>query len=747
MGRSAFIFEALASTALLLSSASRCRGQRHVPFFVWIVCLVATGQAAAQPNAEPNRAIPTFADDIAPLVFSRCSTCHRPGEVGPFPLLTYEDVRRRARQIAEVTASRFMPPWKPLPNFGGPFAGSRRLSDAEVSLFARWEEAGTPAGDLNQVPALPEWPVGWQLGTPDVVVTMPESYTVSADAPDTFRNFVLPLNIDETKYVAGLEFRPDNPRVAHHANLRIDRTESSGQLDAQDPTPGYDGPISPNAQYPEGHFLGWTPGQLPPLAEPGMAWRLEPGSDLVIQLHMQSTGREESIQASVGLFFTDEPPQRTPVMVRLGRQNIDIPPGDSHYVIQDRFELPVDVELVGVQPHAHFRATEIDGFATYPDGRRESLIRISNWDFNWQDVYRYETRPVLPKGTTVSMEYVYDNSAANPRNPDNPPRRVLFGQFSNDEMGDLWLQVLARDESDRETLFNAIMPKVLNEDVVGYESALIADPNNPVLRRDTALLYMGLNRTASAIRHYARSLELDPTSATARYNLAILLAEQGSLDEAIEHLQLAVERRPNYGAAHNNLGAILLSLGRTTEAIPSLDRAVTLDADNAVARNNLGRALSLVGRSNDALPHFRQALVLDPTMADAHHNLANTLETLGDLAGAVEHQREALELVPGAIAPMTSLAWMLATAGNVELRAPSEAVTLGEEAARLTDRQNVRVLDALAAAYASAGQFDQAVTTQGVAVRLAEELGARTAAAELRRRLAMYQRREPYIGR
>ena len=336
--------------------------------------------------ATHQSAAPTFADDIAPLVIEHCAPCHRPGEVAPFSLLTYDDVRRRARQIAEVTASRFMPPWKPEPGFGGPFLGSRRLSDADAALFRRWADAGAPAGDLHRAPPQPDWPQGWRLGTPDVVVTMPAPYTVPADAPDTFRNFVLPIPIERTAFVAGIEFRPGNARVAHHANLRLDRTRASRRLDEQDPAPGYEGPISPQAHYPDGHFLGWTPGQLPPLAEPGMAWRLEPDSDFVIQLHMQSTGRPESIRASVGLHFTDDPPVRTPMMLRLGRQSIDIPPGEPRYVIRDRFTLPVGAELIGVQPHAHFRATEINGFATFPDGRTVPLIRIPDWDFNWQDV-------------------------------------------------------------------------------------------------------------------------------------------------------------------------------------------------------------------------------------------------------------------------------------------------------------------------------------------------------------------------
>ena len=664
--------------------------------------------ARAAPAAQEANA-PTFSDDIAPLIIEHCAPCHRPGEVGPFPLLTYDDARRRARQIAAVTASRFMPPWKPEPGFGGPFVGSRRLSDDDVALFRRWADAGAPAGDLSRVPPQPDLPQGWRLGTPDVVVTMPEPYTVAADGPDTFRNFVLPIPIERTAFVAGIEFRPGNARVAHHANLRLDRTRSSRQLDEQDPAPGYEGPISPQAHYPDGHFLGWTPGQLPPLAEPGMAWRLEPGSDFVIQLHMQSTGRPESIQASVGLYFTDDPPVRAPMMMRLGRQSIDIPPGERRYVIRDRFTLPVGAELIGIQPHAHFRATEINGFATFPDGRTESLIRIPDWNFNWQDVYRYETRPFLPAGTTVAMEYVYDNSAANPRNPDHPPRRVRFGQFSNDEMGDLWLQLLPRSEADRRTLVQAFMPKVINEDIVGYESMLAADPDNPVLHRDVAVLYMTANRTAAAIRHYRRSLDLDPASATAHYNLATLLAAGGTLDEAVRHFRRAVALRPAHAAAHNNLGAVLRALGRIAEAAPYFERAVALDASNAAAHNNLASALASTGRPADAVRHYRLALALEPD----------------------------------GIESLMSLAWILATDADAGLRAPGEAVSLAEQAAVLTGRGDVNVLATLAAAYAAAGRFDDAVAAQRQTIALAAPIAGPDVMAELQRRLTLYLQQQP----
>ena len=281
-----------------------------------------------------------------------------------------------------------------------------------------------------------------------MIVAPDEAYTLPAEGTDVFRIFVIRLPVDAPRYVRGVEFRPGNARVVHHANIRIDRTPTSRHLDEQDPAPGYDGLMARTAEYPDGHFLGWTPGQIAPLLPKSLAWRLEPGTDLVVQLHMQPSGKPERVRPTLGLFFGGEPPVRTPAMLRLGSQGIDIPAGERDYTISDSYVLPVDVELLAVQPHAHYRARDIKGVATLPDGTEKGLIYISDWDFRWQHVYRFVTPLALPRGTSVTMRYSYDNSAENARNPQHPPQRAGWGQRSSDEMGDLWLQVLTRNDAD-----------------------------------------------------------------------------------------------------------------------------------------------------------------------------------------------------------------------------------------------------------------------------------------------------------
>ena len=553
----------------------------------------------AAVTAVPARQAPlpqavTFSKDIAPILFDRCAQCHHPGGPAPFSVLAYATVRQRATQIAAVTARRFMPPWK-AESESGEFVGQKRLTDREIALIQRWVEAGAAEGDPRDIPAPPRLTEGGMLGQPDLIVPFPDSYVLQAAGTDVFRIFVLRLPITTARYVRGLEFHPGNSNVVHHANIRLDRTPASRQRDADDPAPGYDGLLARSAGYPDGHFLGWTPGQVVPLVEPEFAWRLEPNTDLVIQLHMQPSGKPEAVRPSIGLFFARESTRpagtRMPAIVRLGYQGIDIPAGDAAYVIKDSYVLPVDVDVLAVQPHAHYRAREIQGFATLPDGTRKWLIHISDWDFRWQHVYRLVTPARLPKGTVVAMQFTYDNSDANVRNPERPPTRVRWGQRSRDEMGDLWLQVLTADTRDLATLTRDVRRKMAAEDTVGYEAVIDVYPNDADLHDDVAVIYLELGKTDAAVVHFQASLRLRPGSAAAHFNLGTALAVAGRVEPAIAALRRALEIRPDYSSAHNNLGNVLAVRGDVDEAILHLREALRLDPDNAEARVSLERAL------------------------------------------------------------------------------------------------------------------------------------------------------------
>ena len=394
----------------------------------------------------------TFAHDIAPIVYQHCSICHRPGEAGPFPLLRYEDVKKRARQIAEVTASRFMPPWLPQPGYGD-FAGELRLSDAEIQRIAEWASHGAPEGSAADIPPPPDFTAGWMLGPPDMVLEAQRPFLVPADGPDLFWNFIFTPTVAATRYVRAIEIRPGDPRAVHHANLYVDRLHSARRQETGHGAgfAGMDPDIEHNAFDPgEGHFLFWKPGSPPYVDPDGLAWRLEPGTDLVLNTHLHPSGKSEEARPSIGLYFTDKPPNRFPALMQLEHDGaLRIPAGATDFTISDDFRLPLDVDVLAIYPHAHYLGKLLEAWARLPDGTRKWLIRIRDWDLNWQGVYRYREPVFLPKGSVVSMRFHYDNSAANPRNPNHPPRLVEGGDQATDEMGHLWLQVLpagARDQ-------------------------------------------------------------------------------------------------------------------------------------------------------------------------------------------------------------------------------------------------------------------------------------------------------------
>src|ERR1017187_9251723 len=262
----------------------------------------------------------TYAKQIGPVLLERCASCHRPGEAAPFPLLTYEDARKHAAQIVRVTALRFMPPWLPIPGHGD-FAGAGRLSAEQIAWFASWLKQGTPLGDPAQIPKPPHFPEGWQLGPPDLVLHLRQRFPLKTKPGDVFRNFVLPVNLTETKYVRAMELRPSNKRVVHHANLIVDRARMLRKRDGEDGQPGFEGMevvTEASGQFePDSHFLFWKPGTQAQETPEDMAWKPDPGSDLIVNLHLQPSGKPELVDVDVGLYFARQPPQRFPMLVPL----------------------------------------------------------------------------------------------------------------------------------------------------------------------------------------------------------------------------------------------------------------------------------------------------------------------------------------------------------------------------------------------------------------------------------------------
>ena len=602
----------------------------------------------------------TFTRHVAPIVFEHCAPCHRPGGSGPFTLLSYDDVARRARQIAEVTTSRFMPPWLPEPGFGE-FVGERRLTETQVATLAAWSESGAGEGDAADLPEPPAAVDGWMLGEPDMTVTLPAPYTLPADGPDVFRNLVMPLPVAETRWVRTVELRPGNPRFVHHAIMAVDDTTSSRRREAdeteQPEQPGFSGMEMGLAFMPDGHLMGWTPGMAPNPGIDGLAWRLDPGTDFVLQLHMLPSGRAETIAPVAGLHFADAPPSGPPLyLIRLDADHLlDIPPGDSGFVVEDVVVLPIEVEVHAVYPHAHYLAKSMEGRATLPDGTERWLIRIDEWDFNWQDVYRVREPYVLPAGTTLSMRFTYDNSADNPRNPSDPPQRVRAGNRSSDEMAHLQLQVRPRRAADLVLLRESL-----------YRHAIRRNPANPWSYYELGNALLEQDRLNEAAAQYLAGLGADPTHVPSRTSLGAVRERQGRIDEAAAEFEAVVGLDPGYADGHYNLGSVRLAQGRMEDAVRHLGETVALEPDHAAAHTNLGHALRELDRLDEAVIHHREALRLRPGSAEAHNNLGSVLAVSGLLDEAVDQFQNALRIDPGHVQARQNLELALEIATELE---------------------------------------------------------------------------------
>ena len=405
----------------------------------------------------------TFTETIAPIIYQNCVTCHRAGEAAPFALISYEDVKKRGALIATVTKSRYMPPWHAAHGYGE-FADERRLTDAQIAAIGDWVNQGMPQGDVAKMPKLPQFPEGWHLGKPDLVLEMPVGFDLPASGPDVYRNFVIPTHLAEDKWVRAVEFHPSARKVVHHVLYAYTEGGALAKVNGADGRPGFGGMgsigVTPGGGN-SGGLGGWAVGATPIFMPEGLALPLPKGSDFVLQMHFHLTGKAETEKSTVGIYFADKAPERKlmglqlPAIFGFGA-GIDIPAGDKAYTVEDSFVLPADVIAYSAGAHAHYVGKEMKAYATLPDGKTQPLVWIPDWDFAWQDRYNYKSPVMLPKGTRVNVWLRYDNSADNPRNPSNPPKRVQWGEQSFDEMGSVTLQVVAVHKEDEGVLQQAL---------------------------------------------------------------------------------------------------------------------------------------------------------------------------------------------------------------------------------------------------------------------------------------------------
>lgn len=623
---------------------------------------------------------PTFADKIAPLVHEKCAPCHRPGGVGPFSLLTYEDVSRRAAQIEQVTASRYMPPWLP-ESQPLAFSENRQLSQDQILLLQKWVAAGAPQGHVNVT--IPEFPTSWYLGKPDLELEFQEGFPVPMEGTNVFRNFVLSHSLTSAKYIAAYEVRPDPIAAVHHAVIQLDPAGGSRELDAEDELPGFPGMVDGRltsgkfAQNETSQVLGWTPGKVP-RRNSELAWKLNPGTDLILQLHLQPLGRPAQVTAKVGLYFSDHPPQKTPFVVFLSGREIDVPAGERNYLVEQTYQLPVDVELWNIYPHAHFICRQMLVTAQIPTGESYQLIKIPDWDFNWHDDYSYLEPVSLPRGTVIRMEYRYDNSADNPRNPHQPPRRIIWGERSDDEMADLALLVVPKNARDlpilqqdyvryqQEVRLSRMLKKIRSVpedarllDEIGQCYFLLGQPqpaleffakalrNRPELaelhvRYGLALRALGRNQEASnAIK---KALELQP----AKIEIALALAEQQvigrSLSEAKDTLNQILNREPRNYPATTTLVRVLLQSEDFAKAAETARAATVLRPESAEAWELLSMAYKKLGQAGQSLAALQQSVTCEPGNVELRLKLVDAFLAVQQFPQAENTLRDMLQL-------------------------------------------------------------------------------------------------------
>jgi len=416
---------------------------RRIVSSALLACLSAT---AAQADVTYHR-------EVERILQNNCQDCHRPGQVAPFSLLTYEQARKRATDLVNVTDSRKMPPWPASTKEGGPFRDARVLSDKDVETLSAWVDDGCPEGDPKDAPPAKVWDGDWPMGKPDLVVKMSEAYALDAEGRDEFRVFVLPTGLTEGKWVSGVDFKPGNTKVVHHILSAFDVTGQAQKLDEADPKPGYK--IAGGfGVLPAGRLGGWAPGKRPQELPEGVGRYVPAKADILLQIHYHKSGKPETDATAIALYFAKGPIDK---LLRGGavfpprdglftRPKLTIPANDASYEVKGTWTVPYDAHATGVSPHMHWLGKDFLLTATRPDGSKTTLIKIDDWNFNWQGTYDFTNQPALPKGTRIDMLAHFDNSAKNPNNQSSPPIDVHWGEQTTDEMCIGFLQVTRDDE-------------------------------------------------------------------------------------------------------------------------------------------------------------------------------------------------------------------------------------------------------------------------------------------------------------
>lgn len=379
-------------------------------------------------------AAPTYSKDIAPILQAKCEGCHRPGQIGPFPLTNYKQAAAFHAEIGRVTQARTMPPWSAIPGYGS-FQHERRLSDREILTLARWSETGQLEGKASELPTAKKYSGDWALGKPDLVFTPTEEFALSGNGVDVYRCFVLPSGLTEDKFIRALEVRPGNRKIVHHVRTFGDLTGEARKLDAADPAPGFDCSIGMAVGYKRIGLGGWAPGLVPDDLPANTGRRFPAKSDVVMEIHYHKSGKREVDRSSLGIWLADsEKVKFVQKSVPIVNPFIKIPAGNARHLERASYTLAKDTRVTAVLPHMHLLGQEMKMTAVLPDGSERPLVWAKPYDFNWQTQYTFKEPVELPKGTKVNVSGWYNNSESNPKNPSNPLKDVRWGEGTTEEM-------------------------------------------------------------------------------------------------------------------------------------------------------------------------------------------------------------------------------------------------------------------------------------------------------------------------
>lgn len=444
------------------------------------IVISALAFVCALVASQAQGSAPTWSSDVAKIIYSKCTPCHRSGEIAPFTLESYEQAQDYAYSIKRAVSKREMPPWPPAKGHGS-FVGDRSLSQDEIDKITAWVDADMPTGDLASAPKPPTFPNGSQLGKPDMVLTMSEKWTIRGNNKDVYRFFVLPTNLLNDRHIKALEFRPGNATVVHHVLYFLDTTTTARQKDAADPLPGYSGFGDPGFES-AASFLGWVPGAQTRFYPPTIGAKMHKNSDLIIQVHYAPSTTEQTDQSHVNVFFHESDDVRQVQEFPMSPNNLlagqkFIIQANKVPVFTTSFTVPLEISLIGIAPHMHLLGKDARAYAVTPKNDTINLIKLDQWDFHWQGGYTYKNPVRIPRNSKLIYTAAYDNTINNLNNPNNPPKEVRWGESTTDEMLLCYFHWLPYQLGDESLDMETALPTSIAGDTQAGAMRMVVYPN------------------------------------------------------------------------------------------------------------------------------------------------------------------------------------------------------------------------------------------------------------------------------